>query len=140
MPKKRVMADTRMSGTSVPASGVQDCDFQPDERQKGVPVDVAELQPRTPAIAGSADRPVFTPTRIGVPAAPKLTGVLWMIMPAVTAAIPGKPNPTSNGTATAAGVPNPADPSMNEPNNQAMMMTCTRRSGVMLGESPDEWS
>ena len=84
------------------------------------------------AMAGSAERPVLTPTRIGVPAAPKLTGVLWMIMPAMTAAMPGNPSPTSSGTATAAGVPNPAEPSMNEPNSQATMITCTRRSGVMF--------
>ena len=49
--------------------------------------------------------------------APKDTGVLWMIMPATTAAIAGKPSPTISGTATAAGVPNPAEPSMNEPNS-----------------------
>ena len=66
-----------------------------------------------------------------MPSAPKLTGVLWMIMPAVTAAMPGNPRPTSSGTATAAGVPNPAEPSMKAPNSQAMMITCTRRSGVM---------
>ena len=67
-----------------------------------------------------------------MPAAPNVTGVLWMIIPDITAAMPGNPRPTSNGTATAAGVPNPADPSMNEPKSQAMMITCTRRSGVML--------
>ena len=41
---------------------------------------------------------------------------------AITAAIAGKPNPTNRGTATAAGVPNPAEPSMKDPNNQAIMM------------------
>ncbi len=46
-----------------------------------------------------------------------------MIIPATTAAIAGKPNPTINGTATAAGVPNPAEPSINEPNNQATIIT-----------------
>ena len=46
-----------------------------------------------------------------------------MIIPAVTAAIPGKPSPTSSGTATAAGVPNPDAPSINEPNSQAIMIT-----------------
>ena len=75
---------------------------------------------------------MLTPIRIGVPAAPNDTGVLWMIMPAVTAARPGNPSPTSSGTATAAGVPNPAAPSMNEPNSQATMMTWTRRSRVMF--------
>ena len=82
-------------------------------------------------IPGSADSPVFTPTKIGVPTAPKETGVLWMIIPDMTAAIAGKPRATSRGTATAAGVPNPAAPSMKEPNNQAMMITWILRSGVM---------
>ena len=52
-------------------------------------------------------------------------------MPDITAASAGKPNPTSSGTATAAGVPKPAAPSMKEPNSQAMTITCTRRSGEM---------
>ena len=67
--------------------------------------------------------------------APKETGVLWMIIPATTAAMAGKPSPTIKGTATAAGVPKPAEPSINEPNSQAMMMTCTRRS-VLISAKP----
>ena len=51
-----------------------------------------------------------------------------MIIPAMTAAMPGNPRPTSRGTATAAGVPKPAEPSMNDPNSHATMITCTRRS------------
>ncbi len=74
---------------------------------------------------------MFTPTRMGVPTAPKDTGVLWMIIPAMTAAMPGKPRPTRSGTATAAGVPKPAAPSMKDPNSQAMMITWMRRSEVM---------
>ena len=38
---------------------------------------------------------------------------------------------TMRGAATAAGVPNPAAPSMKDPNNQAMMTTWTRRSSLM---------
>ena len=69
------------------------------------------------------------PTTIGVPTAPKLTGVDWMMRPARTAAIAGKPRASKSGATTAAGVPKPAAPSMKEPKSQAMMMTCTRRSG-----------
>ena len=66
-----------------------------------------------------------------MPAAPNETGVLWMIIPATTAAIAGKPRPTISGTATAAGVPKPDAPSMKDPKSQAMMITWMRRSGEM---------
>ena len=46
-----------------------------------------------------------------------------MISAQTTAAIAGNPSPTNNGPTTAAGLPNPADPSINEPNNQAIIMT-----------------
>lgn len=49
----------------------------------------------------------------------------------MTAAMAGKPSPASNGTATAAGVPKPAEPSIKVPNSHAMIMTCTRRSAEM---------
>ena len=65
---------------------------------------------------------------MGVPTAPKLTGVLWMMRVVMTAARAGKPSERSKGAATAAGVPKPDAPSMNDPNSQATMMTCTRRS------------
>ena len=67
-----------------------------------------------------------------MPTAPNDTGVLWMIIPATTAAIAGKPSPTMSGTVTAAGDPKPAAPSMNAPNSQAIRITCTRRSGEMF--------
>lgn len=44
----------------------------------------------------------------------------------------GKPIATSRGAAMAAGVPKPDAPSISDPNSQAMMMACTRRSGEML--------
>ena len=69
--------------------------------------------------------------RMGVPTAPKETGVLWITMPATTAAIAGNPSPAKSGTQTAAGVPNPAAPSMNEPKSQATTIVWTRRSGEM---------
>ena len=52
-----------------------------------------------------------------------------MIIPDTTAESGGNPSPTINGTATAAGVPKPAEPSIKVPNSQAITMTCTRRSG-----------
>ncbi|AMD00912.1 hypothetical protein LOKO_01844 [Halomonas chromatireducens] len=55
----------------------------------------------------------------------------WIIMPTTTAARAGKPRATINGAATAAGVPKPEAPSMKQPNSQATMMACTRRSGLM---------
>ena len=122
---------TTISGTSVPASMCSNATLTATE-SSSAPKPGRPLEFTQSSTEGSFDRPVLTPTRIGVPAAPKDTGVLCMIIPAVTAAIAGNPRPTSSGTATAAGVPNPAAPSMNEPNNQAMMITCTRRSGEML--------
>ena len=75
--------------------------------------------------------PPCTPTRIGVPTAPNVTGVLWIIMPIITAPAAGKPMATMSGAATAAGVPNPAAPSINEPKSQAMITTWIRRSSLM---------
>ena len=69
--------------------------------------------------------------RMGVPTAPNVTAVLCIIIPSITAARGGKPMATMSGAATAAGVPNPAAPSMNEPKSHAMMTTCTRRSWLM---------
>ena len=65
---------------------------------------------------------------MGVPTAPKVTGVLWMISVHITAASAGKPSARSRGPATAAGVPNPDAPSMKAPNIQATMISWTRRS------------
>ncbi len=77
-------------------------------------------------------RPAPTPTRIGVPTAPKDTGVDCTIIPITTAANAGKPSATISGAATAAGVPKPEAPSMKQPNSQATISTWTRRSGLML--------
>ena len=63
------------------------------------------------------------PTRIGVPTAPKVTGVLWMINVHMTAASAGKPRARSKGPATAAGVPKPDAPSIKAPNIHATMMS-----------------
>ena len=57
--------------------------------------------------------------------------MLWIIIPIITALAAGKPIATIRGAATAAGAPNPAAPSMNEPKSQAMITNCTRRSWLM---------
>ena len=67
-----------------------------------------------------------------MPTAPKVTGVLWTIMPSITAVIAGNPSATSNGAVIAAGVPNPDAPSIKLPKSQLMMTSCTRRSGVIV--------
>jgi len=106
----------------------------------------ARVDPAASMLASAAvpERPPFTPMMTGVPRAPKVTGVDWMISPHMTAAMAGKPRARSRGAATAAGVPNPEAPSMNDPNSQAMMIACTRRSGLtrvnaarMLDIAPD---
>lgn len=76
------------------------------------------VTPRTStrsATAGSPPRPPATPTRMGVPTAPKLTGVDCTISPTMTAAIAGNPMASSSGATTAAVVPYPETPSMKEP-------------------------
>ncbi len=78
--------------------------------------------------AGLAN-PVWTPIIMGVPIAPKVTAVLWIIIPTITAAAAGKPSATSKGAAMAAGVPKPEAPSRKEPNSQAIRIIWTRRSG-----------
>lgn len=50
-------------------------------------------------------RPLPTPMRMGVPTAPKLTGVVCTIRPTITAAIAGNPMASSSGATTAAVVP-----------------------------------
>ena len=52
-----------------------------------------------------------------------------MISTAITHAIAGKPNANNKGAATADGVPQPVEPSIRQPNSQATMIICTRRSG-----------
>ena len=75
--------------------------------------------------------PPCTPTKMAVPTAPNVTGVLWIIMPIITAPAAGKPMATMRGAATAAGVPKPAAPSMKEPKSQAMITTWTLRSSLI---------
>ncbi len=75
--------------------------------------------------------PPETPTTIGVPTAPKETGVDCIIIPTTTAASAGKPRTTISGAATAAGVPKPEAPSIKQPNSHATISACTRLSGLM---------
>ena len=60
---------------------------------------------------------------VGVPTAPYGTGVLFMINAHIAAQSGGKPKPINSGAARAAGVPNPAAPSMNAPNMKPMIIT-----------------
>lgn len=71
--------------------------------------------------AGSIE---FIPNNIGVPAAPNVTAVLFATSATIIAASAGNPSETSNGAASAAGVPNPAAPSMKLPNIHAIIIAC----------------
>jgi hypothetical protein len=63
---------------------------------------------------------ISTCVSVGVPTAPNDTPAAWPTSASATARTGGKPSPTSNGAASATGVPNPAAPSMNSPKNHAM--------------------
>ncbi len=128
LPKKRVIMTTIQVGMSTPAVACNKTALAVTAWRKSGMV--------MPAAARSAanappPNPPCTPTRIGVPTAPNVTAVLCTIMPNMTAVAAGNPSATSRGAATAAGVPNPAAPSMNEPNSHATMTTWTRRSSLM---------
>ena len=62
------------------------------------------------------------PMIIGVPTAPKLTGVEFAINETMTAGNAPIPNPTKSGADNAAGVPKPAAPSMKAENDQAIII------------------
>ena len=109
------MTATTSSGTSVPHKACSVATLAPIAGRKAGSSSSAAVSPDA--------SPVFIPTNMGVPTAPNETGVHWIIIPATTAASAGKPKATKSGTHTAAGVPKPAEPSMNEPNSHAMMMT-----------------
>jgi len=96
----------------------------------------SQLEPRSTSWApiAAVSRPLLTPMMIGVPTAPKDTGVLCTSMPSSTAASAGKPIATRSGAAIAAGVPKPEAPSMKQPNSHAMMMAWMRRSGLMVAK------
>ncbi len=63
-----------------------------------------------------------SPNKIGVPAAPKLTGVELAINERTIANSGVNPIETNRGAANAAGVPNPAIPSINAPNKKAIII------------------
>ena len=132
-PKKRVMNATTMSGTSVPAAACKDRHLRSDHREK-------RLTNRPGPCAGSERFDVLGAGETGVDAdedrsadgAERDGRALNQHARHHRRERRENPSPTSNGTATAAGVPNPAEPSMNAPKSHAITMTCTRRSGVML--------
>jgi len=67
----------------------------------------------------------------GVPTAPKVIARMFPVSATTTAANGGNPNPTNSGPTIAAGVPNPAAPSINEPMRKTSRITCTRRSSLI---------
>ena len=124
-PKKRLNRPHRNSGTVIPHRAcrvatrkVTSCINHAKERP---PAD------RYPSTTGASSPPA-TPTRIGVPTAPKETGVLWMMRPTITAAAAGKPRAINRGAVTAAGVPKPDAPSMKLPNSHPTTIAWMRRS------------
>ncbi len=124
-PKNRVIITTIKTGMAVPVIAWKAADRTATRRMYwSIPMPAAASAVSS---SGPASPPV-TPTRIGVPAAPKVTAVLWIIIPIMTAAAAGNPIATIRGAATAAGVPKPAAPSMKAPKSQAMMTSWTRRS------------
>lgn len=72
------------------------------------------------------------PCIIGVPTAPKVTGMLLNIKVIMTAAIGRKPRYTSRGAVRAAGVPKPAAPSIKALNVKPIRSACRRASEVSL--------
>ncbi len=129
LPKKRVSISTMTSGMTVPTMAWVIATLLVICCRK-----MLQLEPWAVSCAPmvAVSRPLLMPTTIGVPTAPKETGVLCTSMPSSTAAIAGKPTATSSGAAIAAGVPKPEAPSMKQPNSQAMMMAWMRRSGLMV--------
>ena len=127
-PKKRVIITTMNIGMMVPVIA-----WRPAARMATARTYSGSVAPEAAnaAVNSGLTTPPWTPTKIGVPTAPNVTAVLWIIIPNITAPAAGKPMATMRGAATAAGVPNPAAPSMKDPNSQAMMTTCTRRSSLM---------
>ena len=85
----------------------------------------------TIALSCRISRPV-TPARatMGVPSAPKATGAVLAMSESPDAASGAKPRPMRMAAVTATGVPNPAAPSKNAPNEKAMSRSWRRRSAV----------
>ena len=82
-------------------------------------------------IVGSISLTISAAAFVGVPAAPKGTGVEFRMRQEIAAAIGGKPKPMSSGAAIAAGVPKPAAPSMKALNAKPTMTSWMRASSVM---------
>ena len=142
LPKKRVSIITITTGITVPTSACTIATWLVMSCRK-----ISQLEPFATSCApiAAVSRPLLTPMMIGVPTAPKDTGVLCTNMPSSTAAIAGKPIATSSGAAIAAGVPKPDAPSMKHPNSHAMMIAWIRRSGLIvanparMAEMPPEY-
>ena len=77
-----------------------------------------------------------SPMISGVPTAPKVIAIRFPVSATTTAASGGKPSPTRSGPTTAAGVPKPAAPSMNDPIRKTSNTTWTRRSSLTAANPP----
>ena len=85
----------------------------------------------TPALKRSKGSPVVTArVVIGVAMDPNATGAVLASKHTAAAKNGENPRPVSMVAATATGVPNPAQPSMNAPKAKAMSIICRRPSSV----------
>src|SRR3546814_18723391 len=78
--------------------------------------------------------PLLTPTKIGVPIAPKVTDVLCTIKPTIIAERAGKPNAKSKGATIALGLPTPAATYNHDKNNQAITIIITHISDLIFAK------
>ncbi len=127
-PKNRVVMTTMRVGMRVPAIAWRTTARAVTSRRNSR---ISRPARAICAWKASPPTPPATPTSTGVPTAPKVTAVLWIIIPIMTAAAAGKPMATMRGAHTAAGVPKPEAPSMKEPKSQARRMIWIRRSSLM---------
>src|SRR5207244_10096324 len=74
----------------------------------------------------------FASVMMGMPIDPNATGAVFASRQMPAAKNGSKPSPASIAPDTATGAPNPAAPSMNAPNENAMNIACRRRSSVRL--------
>ena len=87
----------------------------------------------TPALRRISGKPVMPASvTIGIAMDPNATGAVFASRQMAAAWKGEKPSPASMAAATATGVPNPAAPSRNAPNANAMSSVCSLGSRVRL--------
>src|ERR1035441_928921 len=87
-------------------------------------------QPATPLTFARGSPVIAASVITGMPMDPKATGAVFASRQIEDAYSAEKPKPTIIAAATATGVPNPAQPSMNAPNAKAINSACIRLSEV----------